>query len=204
MAAKKKSLPEHSTTNPELVTLAKTALELRNKISLLEADLATAKKDLGDKAKELRATEEAGGNYVGLIRIADGEQSPCQVQFKIMNGSLAITDKAKLDDFLGAASGLLFAKDSAVDEIIDPAALIAWLVAKGIDPWTVLELKVKKDMDAIVLECPSLTKVEAMMPREGFLATCNEFVHTFSENAKTFLKNYLVKVLSVAVDLGKK
>lgn len=203
MAAKKK-LPEHSTTNPELVALAKTASDLRNQISLLEAQLAEAKKSLGDKAKDVRATEESSGNYVGLIRIVDGEQSPCQVQFKILNGSLAITDKAKIDEFLGSASSLLFAKDAVVDEIIDPAALIAWLIAKGIDPWTVLELKVKKDMDAIVLECPHLTKVEAMMPREGFLATCNEFVHTFSAQAKEFLKNYLAKVLSVAVDLGKK
>jgi len=204
MAAKKKALPDYSTSDAALVALAKSALETRNKISLLEAELATAKKDLGDKAKLLRESKETEGNYIGLIRIVEGEQSPCQVQFKILNGSLAITDKAMLDEFLGTASGLLFAKDSAVDEIIDPAQVIAWLVAKGIDPWTVLELKVKKDMDAIVLECPHLTKVEAMMPREGFLATCNEYVHTFSANAKEFLKKYLVKVLSVAVDLGKK
>lgn len=220
-AAKKKALPEVINNNPELITLAKTALELRNQIANLEGELALAKKDLADKAKVVRELEETNGKYVGLIRIVDGEQSPCQVQFKIVNGALAMSDQDKSRGFLGAAFDLLFGKDSAVDKVLRPAALIAWLIAKGLDPWQYIEIKVKKGMDKFILDAPSMdanewhedmtvpegiliTKAEALMPREGFLATCNEFAHTFTDSAKSFLKNYLSKVLSIAVDLGKK
>ena len=77
-AAKKKGLPEitvSATENADLVTIAKNALALRTQISALEAQLTEAKKELADKAKVLRATKEATGSYIGLIRIIDGEQT---------------------------------------------------------------------------------------------------------------------------------
>ena len=206
-AAKKKGLPEitvSATENADLVTIAKNALALRTQISALEAQLTEAKKELADKAKVLRATKEATGSYIGLIRIIDGEQTPAQVQFKIMNGSLALADKPTLEAALGSACNFLFAEDMAGDEILNPNALLDEVRGKNVDPWTVLELRVKKGMDALLKDSPNISKAEVLMPREGFLATCNEFAHTFLDSAKQLLAGYLDKVLTVAVDLGKK
>jgi hypothetical protein len=47
-------------------------------------------------------------------------------------------------------------------------------------------------------------KGEAYLPVEGFLSTVNEFKHTFSAEAKEFLKEYLKEVLKPSVSLGHK
>jgi len=208
MAAKKKALPEISVGAPEhadLVQLAKDALALRSQIAELTSRETEAKKAIAEKAGLIRTVEEtAKGNYVGLIRITDADQTPSQVQFKVTGGALALEEGTALDEMLGSARPMLFEKDVAVTGVTNPDALIAEIRARNMNPWDFLDISVKKNLDRSVADSVHVTKEEAYLPKEGFLATLNEVKHTFDDKAKEYLKAYLAQVLKPAVDLGKK
>jgi hypothetical protein len=206
--ASKKALPEISVDkvrSSALVLNAKESLRLRAEIASLEDQLAAAKKNMADLAEVIRHKEETEKDkYIGLVRIIDPDQSPVQVQFKIQGGALALSDGDTLDHYFKSSRPMLFEKDLVVNGITDPDALIKEFRDRGANPWDVLELKVKKDLDRAVASSPHVVKEEAYLPKEGFLATCNEVMHTWEEGAKAYMAKYLVQVLNPVVDLGKK
>jgi hypothetical protein len=209
MAKSKKALPEITVTkvtNAGLVAKAAEALALRTRIAELTAQETELKKALADAAVIVRRTEEGKGNYIGLVKITDAEQSTVQVQFKIQNGALRVEpeSEATLLAHYGSARPLFFEKDVVITSIPDPDALIADLKAKGQNPWDLLELKVKPGVDRALASSPHIIKDEAFLPVEGFLATSNEMKHTFSKEAKAFHTEYLERVLKPAVSLGNK
>ena len=208
MAAKKKALPEIKVSAPEyqpLVDQVKKALDLRAQIAALSTEETEAKKGIADQAKAIREAEEAKGNYIGLVRVTDEDQSPGQIQFKIAGQcAVAVEDLPALDTFFGSARVMLFEKDVAIESILDPLALIKEIQDRGQDPLDFLDIKVKKGLDRALADSPNVVKVEAYLPKEGFLATINEIANTFTDSAKEWVKNYLAKVLSTAVNLGCK
>jgi hypothetical protein len=210
MATKKKPLPEISVGAPQhadLVNLAKEALTLRSQLAALTTRETEVKKQIAEKASAIRVHEErVKGNFVGLVRVTDAGQTPCQIQFKMCGGALAIEDEATLDTLFGSARTSLWERDVAAQDIINPDGAIAECVNRGQNPWDYLDIKVKKDLDRNFIGSPNVTMVEAFLPKEGFLATCNETKHTFpnKEKAAEYLAAYTEQVLKPAVDLGKK
>jgi hypothetical protein len=205
MAAKKdkKGLPEITVNTPEIISKAKEALEIRRQLADLTARETAVKKDLADLATVARVTEETN-QYIGLVRIVDESITPCQVQFKITGGALALEEGPVLDQHFGAGRPMLFERDVVITGAVNPDALIAEIRARNQNPWDYLELKVKKGLDRALADSPNVTKEEAFLPKEGFLATLNEIKHTFSQEAKSYISQFLAVVLKPAVDLGKK
>jgi hypothetical protein len=207
MAPKKKGLPETTVTkeiNPGIIGLAKRALRLRSVISNLTAEMDQKKEALVNECATVRKAEEAKGEYIGLIRITDPDITPCQIQYKMTGGALALEEGETLDRLFGAGRPMLFEKDVVVTGCIDPDALIAEMRAQGKNPWDFLEIHVKKDMDKIVATSAHVTKEEAYLPKKDFLATLNDIKHTLVAEAKEYINKYLAQVLKPTVDLGKK
>ena len=209
MAAKKKALPEIAVGAPQhadLVRLAKDALAVRAQIADLTTREIELKKQIAEKASVIRVHEEqANGNYVGCVRITDADQSPCMVQFKMCGGALDLDQEANLDALFGSARTMLWDRDAAVQDVINPAGVIAECQGRGQNPWDYLDVKVKKGLDRAFLGSSNVTMVEAFLPKEGFLATCNDTKHTFPKKEATeFLAAYTLQALKPAVDLGKK
>jgi hypothetical protein len=208
MATKKKGLPEITVSAPDhsnIVRKAKEALAFRSQLADLTAKEAESKEAVANLAKIIRIAEEADqNNYIGLIRITDPDMTPCQVQFKMSGGALALEEEDTLNAHFGAGRPLLFEKDMVVTGVINPDALIAEIRARGQNPWDVLEIKVKKNLDQMVATSEHVTKEEAYLPKEGFLATLNEIKHTLGDKAKEYVTRYLIQVLKPTVDLGKK
>lgn len=206
--AKKKGLPEITVTkdtNPTIVEWAKKALALRAQISELQVQEDDLRGKIATQAGEVRVLEESTkSNYVGLVKIVDEEQSASQVQFKICSGGLAETEGPTLDGHFGSVRTSLFEKDYAVQNILNPDALIADMKARGQNPWDYLDLNVKKNMDRTFKDSPHVTVDQAFLPVEGFLATLNEIKHTLTTEGKIYIAKYLLACLKPSVSLGHK
>ncbi|MBE3144241.1 MAG: hypothetical protein IMZ61_10010 [Planctomycetes bacterium] len=207
MAKTKKGLPElavDSKSHPGLVTVTKEASDLRSQIASLETKEKAAKAKMAELASGIRATEETKGNYIGIVKVTDAEMSPSQIQFRMTNAAIDVEQGPTLDAHFNAARPMLWSKDMVVTGITDPNALIEEMKDRGQNPWDYLEIKVKPGLDANFRESLNVVKGEAYLPVEGFLSTVNEFKHTFSAEAKEFLKEYFQEVLKASVSLGHK
>lgn len=208
MARKKAGLPEVSVKAPEhqeLVQLAASALDLQTQISSLSTQLAEKKAAMVEKAKAIRqAALREKGEQLGLVRITGENQSPTQVQFKIVDGALDLEEAETLERLFGPSLNLFFERDIAIANIHNPGGLVQELQSRDQDPWTILQVSVRKNLDRAIAHSPHATTVEAFLPLEGFLATYNEVSKSLSPEAKDYVSQYLAAVLQGAVDLGKK
>ena len=208
MAKSKKGLPEITVTkdtNPTIVDWAKKALALRAQISELQTQEDDLKTKIASQAGVIRVGEETvKNNYIGLVKVVDEGQSASQVQFKICNGGLAETEGPVLDGHFGSVRASLFEKDYAVQNILNPDALIADMKARGQNPWDFLNLSVKPNLDRAFKDSTHVTVDQAFLPVEGFLATLNEIKHTLTSEAKTYIAKYLLACLKPSVSLGHK
>jgi hypothetical protein len=198
----KKSTPEISVNTGEIVEQAKKAIEARTKAAeqaTLETD---AKTEIAELARQLRLAEEDKGHYIGMTRITGEDLPPIRVEHRLENAGLDVGQAAELDQMFGAGRALLWERQEAVTEILDPQDLIDELKAQGKNPWDYLDIKVRKGMDHTVAECKAVTACEAYMPREGFLETLNNIVNTLSDEVKTWLSLYLDHAMKEKVVLG--
>ena len=211
MATKsKKSLPEITITanqNPNLIAKAKEALRLRAQIADLEVQEKTLKQEIADEANRLRKIEETNNkNYVGLVKMVDGDQQASQVQFKIMAALVALgTDQeATLDALYGSGRTHLFGKHVEVKVLRDPLALIKELQDQGKNPLDLLDVKIKPGLDRAFIGSPNVTFEEFFLPCEGFLAISNEISASWGPETKKYHGKYLDTVLKPNVSLGHK
>jgi hypothetical protein len=208
MATKKKSLPEITVTTeqyPTLIAKAKKALDLRAQIAELSAQEDTLKKQIAEEATAIRKAEETKGQYIGNVKLVDGDQQSSQVQFKIMSSlvSLGLNQEATLDHHYGSSRPLLFGKH--VEGMIrEPLALIAELQTAGRNPLDLLDIKIKTGLDRAFIGSPNVTFEEFFLPMEGFLATSNELSSAWPETTKKYQGLYLDTVLKPNVSLGHK
>jgi hypothetical protein len=211
MATKsKKALPEITVTadqNPALIAKAKEALRLRAQIADLEVQEKALKQEIAEEANRLRKIEESSNkNYIGLVKMVDGDQAASQVQFKIMAGlvALGMDQEATLDALYGTGRTHLFGKHVEVTVLRDPLALIKELQDQGKNPLDLLDIKIKPGLDRAFIGSPNVTFEEFFLPVEGFLATSNELSSTWGDETKKYHGAYLDKVLKPAVSLGHK
>ena len=208
MAEKKKGLPEITCTkgtHPDLIQAAKEAQALRAQIAELQVKEDELKTKIANLAGVTRVTEETTkNNYIGLVKIVDEDQATSQVQFRICSGGLAETEGPVLEGHFGTARTLLFEKDYAVQNIVNPDALLAEIKGRNQNPWDYLELKVRKNLDRAFKDSPNVTVDEAFLPVEGFLSTLNEIKHTLTPEAKVYITKYLEACLKPSVSLGHK
>lgn len=207
MAKKKKGLPEievTKATHGDLVDQAREVLDIRSRIANLEIEEADLKKDIAETSVSIRESEQSKGNYIGIVKIVDEGMTPVQVQHKMTQPGLHVDEGESLEHHFGSSRPMLWQKEKVVVGITDPDALIAELRAKDQNPWDVLQVTVKKGMDAALLFSENVMKEEAYLPLEGFLNILNEIQHTLSAEAKEYLSKYLAKVLKPTVSLGHK
>ena len=121
-----------------------------------------------------------------------------------MDGALDLDEAETLQQLFGPSLNLFFERDIAIANIHDPGGLVKEIQDRGQDPWTLLQVSVRKNMDRAIAHSPYATTVEAFLPLDGFLATYNEVSKSLSEEAKGYVAQYLAAVLQGAVDLGKK
>ena len=204
MATKKEGLPEINIDNGQIVDEAKQAVEARSKI----AELTTVEKqhshEIAVLAEGLRQEEVSREKYIGIVRVTNSELPPVRVEFRMENSPLDISEEQNLDAIYGSARPLLFQREMAVNEIIDPTALIKELVDSGKNPWDYLSLSVRNGMDHVLVESKNVASGEALLPKEGFLNTLNEIKNTLTPDAKEYTKAYLDKALKPRVVLGTK
>ena len=206
MATKsKKALPEYTTSQPELVAMAKQILAYRAEIADLEKKEGDLKKSLIEHAEQIRLRQQGEKNqYIGLVKVVDADMSPVQVQFKICGGALALEQGPVLDRLFCAARPMLFEKDVAITGITDPDALITEIRDRGQNPYDYLDITVKKNLDRALADSPNVTKLEGYLPKEGFLATLNEIAHAMGDDAKAYINKYIGEVLKPSVSAGHK
>jgi hypothetical protein len=200
----KDGLPEMNVDSGRLFELARDLVATHADLATIETSEKKQKQEIVQVASATRTSEESKGSYIGLIRIVLGDSAPVQVQFKIQNGALDVTEEANLDGLFGPGRPLLFERDHVVTEIVDPAALIDELKQQGKNPWDYLDVKVKPDLDRAVYQSKHVVAAEAFLPKKGFLAKLNEIGHTLSDEAKAYITTYLEKCLRPVVSVGSK
>lgn len=201
----KKALPEHNIDSGDIVDIAKSLVETRSKIAELQTREKQQKKELAEKSDEIRESEEENGNYIGIVRITGGDMPPVRVEFRIQNGALDTSQEQQLDELFKAARPQLWGREKLVTAVADPAKLVQDLTEQGRNPWDYLEISVKKGMDRVVSEwSDAVVAQEALVPREGFLATLTDLVNVISDNARKFLKEYLVSALKTVPVVGSR
>ena len=204
MATKKPGLPEININAGPMVDAAHSACDAHAQV----AEYTTLEKQYAEEISKLavqKRVEEVGrGNYVGLIRVTGDNLPPVRVEMRMENGALSIDEEANLEAIYGPSRPLLFQKEKVVNEIVNPQALIAELIAAGKNPFDFLDLTVKKGLDAAIVDSNFVTSGEAFLPKEGFLNTVNEIKKTLSADAITYTNNFLQSALKPRVVLGTK
>ena len=210
IAKQANALPEFITINDTLIALAQQALTARAEKTQAELDETHFKTALAQESSAIRKSESLKDNFVGTIRIVKGEldidMPPVRVDFKLAakDSALPVTEMDTLNDLFGALRPQLWDKDKAITEINDPSVLIKAMTDGGLNPWDYLEVKVKSEMEPIVARYPGVTAVEALLPKSGFLSRLQEFGRNLSNEAKNYVRAYLDRALSPAVNLGAK
>ena len=198
------ALPEHSTSEIEFLEPMRDAVKARQTAATAKIAEDQARERIEQHAVTCRETLEKEGRYIGLIRVVDPEQQSNRIEFRVHNGSLAVTEGPTLDKLYGPLRPQLFEKASVVTEVHDPAALYKALVEAGQDPWSVLKVSVKDGMDGLVSKYDGVISAEAYLPKKGMLTRLDEHGPNLSADAKEYTHNYLQVVLKPTVILGTK
>ena len=205
--SKKKALPEHiiKLETEVLAAQAKGALLEREEVNYHSGEEKEWKQKIATNSKTLREIFIDGDEIIGKITIAPPDQTAVRVEFRINNGSMDVDEMDNLDKLFEGARSELFEKAEVVVKIIDPTALIERLTNEGLNPWDYLDISVKKNMDKIIIDKgEGIHTAEAILPRQGFIATLAELWGRFSEEAKIYTKKYLELALEPVVVLGTK
>ena len=161
--------PEINLNSGVIVDAAKAAIAIKGEIADLETNLKTHTVTVAAEAVAARNKELDAGRFVGLVRVTGEEMPACRVEMRT-NGSsaLSIEQEDDLNELFGPSRPLVFHKTKVVTEILDPAKLIADLVAAGKNPWDHLKLSVKGEQDEVIASCSDACVVqEAFMPPKG-------------------------------------
>lgn len=205
--SKKTTLPEHivKDENKVLSKQAKNALDEREKVNYHTSEEKEWKEKMATNSKALRETLIDGDEIIGKVTIAPPNQTAVRVEFRINNGSMDIDEMDNLNKLFEAARPELFEKVEIVESIVNPTELIEALIDESLNPWDYLNITVKKNMDKIIIDKgKGILKAEAILPRQGFIATVKELWGRFSEEAKIYTKKYLKLALEPVVVLGTK
>jgi len=206
---KKKGLPEIVVTKdtyPDLVRVVKQAQDLRAQIAALMEQEEDLKRQISEKASDIRVAEESQEKYIGVVKVVGQDMAPAQVQFRINSGFLQLGEEEgpTLDHHFQGVRPLLWGQSVWVKAITNPDNLIAEIRNRGQNPWDFLDIKVKKDLDRAVVDSPNVAVDKAFLPLEGFLATLNEVASGLTSEAKKYVGEYLGHVLKPVVSLGHK
>ena len=205
--AKKCTLPEITVNTGGIVEDAKKAMQARAKVAEHQKQEDDAKSSITESALFIRVEQEARQNYIGKIVITAEDFPPVRCEFRTdkAKAALDVTQEKELDRMFGPARPLLFSKEVVVTAITDPNALIAQLKKEGKNPWDYLSIGVKKGMDGIIAQTKEcVISKEGLIPQEGYLNILNDIQKGLSEEAKTFIHEYLKSVLNPTVVLGTK
>ncbi len=207
MSKKKKILPEHIVKDESSVlsAQAKNALNEREQVNYHTGEEKEWKEKIAVNAETLRKELLDKDDVIGKITIAPADQTAVRVEFRINNGSMETDEMDNLDKLFETARSELFEKAEIVESITDPTELIETLTNEGLNPWDYLNISVKKGMDKIIIDKGAgIFTAEAILPRQGFIATVKELWGRFSEEAKMYTKKYMKLALKPAVVLGTK
>jgi len=205
--SKKKTLPEHivKLETEVLAVQAKNALNEREEVNLHTSEEKEWKQKIAAHSEALRQILLDGDEIIGKVTIAPPNQVAVRVEFRINNGSMDVDEMDNLDKLFKTARSELFEKVEIVESVTDPTELIETLTDEGLNPWDYLEIKVKKNMDKIVIDKgKGVFTAKAILPRQGFIATVKELWGRLSKEAKIYTEKYLELALEPAVVLGTK
>jgi hypothetical protein len=180
-----------------------TDVEAGKKIKL---DEEIGRKAIVGQAESIVDSEANNDNFVGLLHLKSEELNlPVRVEMRMSGGALDATEEPTLEQHFGKDRPALFELTEVVDMITSPDDLLDTLVNAGVNPWDYLELRVKKDKDAVVIAKSGgtgITTAKAFLPKDGFLALLNRVVGRMSAEAKTYVKAYLKATLKPTVVVG--
>ena len=172
----------------------------------LKLDEEIGRKKIVDEAIRIGDLEADKDNFIGLFHLKSTELNlPVRVEMRSNGGALDITEEPTLDLHFGVDRPALFEKAEVVETITDPAELIFILGKAGVNPWDYLELKVRKDKDAVVIDKSggrAITVAKAFLPREGFLTLLNKIAKRLSDDAKKYVREYLKASFKPTVVVG--
>ncbi len=193
----KKTLPEHIITDAEhvLSAQAKNALSEREKVNYHTGEQNEWKDKIATNAEELRTQLYKDGEIAGKITITPPSQTAVRVEFQTDSTCRLDPDEQKnLDRLFGDASSDLFEKVEEVVSIDDPLALITALTEAGLDPKEFLKIEVLKGMHKTVIEHgEGITADDFICAKEGFLSRLTGWFQDFSEEAKEYTQNFLIR-----------
>ena len=203
-----KTLPEHTITDQanELSKNAKELLKIREVAKDCANEERGLKKKITEFSRGFRVAKLSKDEVIGKITVAPQGQQSIRVEFRINNGSLDVEEMDNLDALFEGARPDLFEKVTIVDKIVNQTPLIDALVNAGLNPWDYLDIRVKPDMDQIIIDKAEgfIDTAEAILPKKSFLATLSEMYTNLSKSAKTYVSKYLEAALSPTVVVGTK
>jgi hypothetical protein len=172
----------------------------------LKVDEQIGRRAIVTQTETILATEADNDNFVGLVHLKSPELNlPVRIEMRLDGGALDAAEEPILAQHFGKDRPALFELVEVVDMIASPTDLLAALTAAGVNPWDYLDLKVKKDKDAVVIEKSKGTGIstaKAFLPREGFLALLNKVSKRVSAGARDYLKAYVKQAFKPTVVVG--
>jgi len=164
-------------------------------------------------AEERFDEKSAAGEYIGLISIeSDKLALPVRVEWRLDTKNkkaigLDASEGATLDGHFGIDRPSLFELCEVVDTVVDPPALIKALTDAGLNPWDYLELNVRDEKDAVVIEKSKgigITTAKAYLPRENFIAIANRLskLKRFTVEAAAYLAAFIKGAFKPTVVVG--
>ena len=200
MSKAKTGLPEISVDTIEAKAVAQKASVAHDNVAVYEKEEKQLKADIATLCEASRETETNTGNFIGLVRIVPDEGSPVRCEFRMNADTSPLSDSTDLEGLFGASHSLLFERVKIVTAILDPKKVLADM---GPDAWDYLELRIKEGRDGdVIAKTTAVAYDEALLPKKDFLISLKGIVHTFSDNAKEFLKTYLKQALKPIVTVG--
>jgi hypothetical protein len=205
--ATKIPLPEVTVDGDRIVEEAGKAINAVNEGKKATVDEVTARKKIIALAGDIWAEHAGKRSFLGMIRVKHDDLSvPVRIEYRLTKSSaIDISDEPKLEHHFGKDRPALFEKVEVVKDIIDVDALINILRKASLNPWDYLDVGIKSGKDEVVIAHANgigVNKVQAFLPREGFLSHLNKLVHLFSDEAITYIKEYIGKAFNPTVVVG--
>ena len=202
-----KGLPEIVIDSGPIAEMVARIQEKNLEIARLSAEVATARNNIIEHAKNLRNQKADEGEFIGLIRINAPGYGPAQVQFQSRGMEFGVEKEPLFDDYLGAYKDEMLERIEELAEkpIDDLEAFINLLKEKGLDPKDfIANIKTKKPKTLQKKLPEHFTKTEVIVPKKGFLTKLNEISSKISQEARAYFKARLDEVLVPAFDAGNK
>lgn len=183
-----------------VLSQADAVIKLKVKADRIEKEEKEAKTELFPLVENLREKHVAEERYYGYYNMTTNSGS-IRCEYRIAKGCIDSEQAKDIDKLFGSRQYMLFERQKVVTTITDPMKLIKDL---GPEAWQHLELTIKEDHDAIVIErSGAVSYKEEVVPRKDFTQQFSSLALMLTDEAKNWVKSRLKSFFKPILVSGK-